>query len=76
MQSLSDVICDYINREWIKKWKGSIRAFANEYDVDEKTVRRIVNSKNDPYSISLYTLEKMCTAQKITLEQFFGLIKR
>jgi hypothetical protein len=76
MKALSVVICEYINKEWIDHWKESIRAFATEHDIDEKTVRKIIDFKKTPYSISLYTLEKMCNAKEITLEEFFRLIKR
>lgn len=76
MSELSIKICAYINREWIGKWDGSIRSFAIEHDIDEKTVRQIINIGKTPYKISLYTLEKICTARDITLEEFFGLIGR
>ena len=76
MKALSIVICEYINKEWINPWKGSIRAFATNHDIDEKTVRSIIDFKDTSYSINLYTLEKMCNAEDITLEQFFKLIKR
>lgn len=76
MQALSVVICEYIKKKWIAPWEGSIRAFATEHDIDEKTVRKIIDSDKTPYSISLYTLEKMCTARGITLQYFFTLIKR
>ncbi len=76
MQNLSAVICRYINKEWITPWQESSRAFANEHDIDEKTVRKIKESNKTPYSISLYTLEKMCIARGITLEHFFSLIKK
>ena len=76
MKALNVVICEYINKEWIDPWKGSIRAFAIHHDIDEKTVRSIIDFKETPYSINLYTLEKMCNAEEITLEEFFRLIKR
>ena len=76
MKALNVVICEYINKEWIDPWKGSIRAFATEHDIDEKTVRSIIDFKKTPYSINLYTLEKICNAKEITLEEFFRRIKR
>jgi hypothetical protein len=76
MKDLSVEICDYINKEWIAKWEGSIRSFADEHDVDEKTVRQIIDIKNTPYKIGLYTIENMCIARGITLGIFFSLIKR
>jgi hypothetical protein len=76
MKALSVVICEYINKEWIDPWKGSMRAFATEHDIDEKTVRKIIDFRKSSYSINLYTLEKMCNAKEISLEEFFRLIKR
>jgi hypothetical protein len=76
MSSLSIDICNYINEEWIAKWNGSIRSFAEEHDVDEKTVRQIIGIKNTPYKIGLYTLENMCTARGIKLQAFFKSIDR
>jgi hypothetical protein len=76
MSNLNVEICNYINEEWIAKWEGSIRSFADEHDVDEKTVRQIIDIKNTPYKIGLYTLENMCTARGIKLQEFFRLINR
>lgn len=76
MRELSVEICDYINKEWITHWEGSIRSFAQEHDIDEKTVRQIVNFRKVPFKISLYTLEKMCKAREISLGYFFELIGR
>ena len=76
MRDLAAEICSYILKEWIASWKGSMRSFADEHDIDEKTVRQIVNSKTTPYKISLYTLEKICEARRITLESFFKQLKR
>lgn len=76
MRDLSVDICDYINKEWIAHWKGSTRSFADDHDVDEKTVRQIIDIKKTPYKIGLYTLEKLCNSRGITLEKFFSLIRR
>ncbi len=76
MSHLSIEICNYINDEWISKWNGSIRSFADEHDLDEKTVRQIMDIKKKSYKIGLYTLENMCKARNITLEHFFKQIKR
>lgn len=45
MRALSVVICEFINKAWIDPWKGSVRAFATEHDIDEKTVRKIIDFK-------------------------------
>ncbi|GAB3430475.1 hypothetical protein GCM10027516_38410 [Niabella aquatica] len=76
MHNLNADICNYINKEWIARWEGSVRSFANEHDVDEKTIRQIIDFKNTPYKIGLYTLHKICTARDLTLEEFFREIKR
>lgn len=76
VRSIYDAICEYISREWIGSREDSIRAFAMDHDIDEKTVRRIRAWKTAPFKITIYTLEKICVARDITLEQFFKLIKR
>jgi hypothetical protein len=76
MQKLNAAICDYIKKEWVNTWPRSMRAFATEHDIDEKTVRKIIDFKKNSYSISLYTLEKMCVARGISLENFFKEIQR
>lgn len=76
MRNISDAICEYINERWIGTSKDSLRAFALDHDIDEKTVRQINNSKEKPHNISLNTLEKICKARGITLHQFFKLIGR
>jgi DNA-binding Xre family transcriptional regulator len=76
VQDLNDKICEFVSDKWIDASKGSARSFATEHDVDEKTVRRIINWKQARYQITLYTLEKICKARDISLEEFFKLIKR
>jgi hypothetical protein len=75
-QIIYDTICDYISREWLGTREESIRAFATNHYIDEKTVRRIKDWKKSPYKITLLTLEKICTSRDITLEEFFKIIKR
>jgi hypothetical protein len=76
VRDLYDTICEYITREWIGTREESVRSFATDHDIDEKTVRRIRDWKTNPYKITLYTLEKICSSRNITLEHFFGKIKR
>lgn len=76
VQDLYDKICEFISREWIGAREDSVRSFATSHDIDEKTVRRIIGWKKEPYRITLYTFEKICTSRDITLQQFFGMIKR
>ena len=71
MTTLSRPICDFIANEWISKAKSN-RAFAIEHNIDEKTVRRILE---DPkYSIQLETLAKICEAKSLKLWEFFKLL--
>lgn len=79
MKSLRLVINQYIINNWLKDYKypdGKYKytEFAKAHYIEEKIARKIVNQKN--YAMPLDTLEKICTSRDITLEQFFGLIKR
>lgn len=77
MKDTNFIICDYIKRKWIDPWKpSSIRDFAVEHDIDEKTARRIRDIHLAPYSISLKTLEKICASRNLLLKDFFKLIDR
>ena len=48
--------------------------FATDHFIDEKIARKIVSNKN--YKMAIETLELMCEARDLTLEEFFGLIGR
>jgi hypothetical protein len=48
--------------------------FATDHFIDEKIARKIVSNKN--YKMAIETLELMCEAKDLTLEEFFGLIGR
>ena len=48
--------------------------FASDHYIEEKLARKIVANK--AYSMKIETLEKICDARNMTLEQFFKLIKR
>lgn len=43
--------------------------FANENNIDEKTVRLIREDEN--YQISLITIQKICEAKELKLYEFF-----
>lgn len=62
-------INNFIYSNWIKEAK-SIRAFAVDHGIDEKTARRIADV-NDNYKIGLETLNKICEARNIKLTEFF-----
>jgi DNA-binding Xre family transcriptional regulator len=72
MKGLNRILTEYIATEWISKSKSN-RAFAIEHNIDEKTVRRIVNP-NDDYQMELETLEKICEARNLKLWEFFKLV--
>ncbi|AYD47790.1 hypothetical protein D6B99_09415 [Arachidicoccus soli] len=48
--------------------------FVKDHYIDEKIARKIASDKNS--AMSTETLENMCEARNITLEQFFAAIKR
>lgn len=72
MERLNEKICLYIDKNWIKDMTN--RAFAIANDIDEKTVRRIKEIKEQDYSISIETLKKICSAQGVKLSDFFKMI--
>ena len=69
MERLNEKICLYIDKHWIRDMTN--RAFAIANDIDEKTVRRIKEIKEQDYSISIETLKKICSAQGVKLSDFF-----
>lgn len=76
MHDLSLDICNYINKEWMLIRKVPSGHLRKSMMWMKKMIRQIADSKNTPYRIGLYTLHKMYVARDITLEDFFGLIKR
>ena len=72
MPDINKRICNYIASEWISHYKSN-RRFAIDYNIDEKTVRKIL--QNDGYRIPVNTLEKICEAKEIKLSAFFELIE-
>lgn len=71
MKDRNRIIVDYIALEWVKKAKSQ-SAFADEHNIDEKTVRSIKNDLN--YNISLQTIIRICEARDIKLHEFFKLL--
>ena len=71
MRSLNRKICDFIAKEWIGDDQAKTQ-FALNHNIDEKTVRRILGDKK--YTITLFTLNKICEARGIKLSEFFKLI--
>ena len=72
MGDLDRKICDYIAKEWIGETQAKTE-FALNHNIDEKTARRIYNDKN--YTITLYTLNKICEARNVKLSEFFKLLE-
>ena len=78
-QKIGTVINKYIIQNWMCKYAyddGSYMytKFATDHFIDEKIARKIVSNKN--YKMAIETLELMCDAKDLTLEEFFGLIGR
>lgn len=78
-KDLITAICKYIYVNWISKAKSQ-REFASKCDIEESTVRRIKNialgSSKADYNMSLKTIAKICRKNEITLEEFFGNVKK
>ena len=79
MKAINLVINQYIVDNWMSKYRydnGKFRynQFAKDHFIEEKLARKIVSSKT--YSMKIETLEKICDAQGITIEEFFKKIKR
>lgn len=73
MPELNRKICEYIAKEWIGNEQAKTQ-FALSHNIDEKTARRIFNDKK--YTITLFTLNKICEARNIKLSEFFKLINQ
>ena len=65
-------VVEFIRDKWIIPY-GNNSKFANDHNIDEKTVRRI--KEDDTYQISLLTIMKICEAKEIKLSKFFEMIK-
>jgi len=68
---VNKLICNYISKEWISKSKSN-RRFAIEHNIEEKTVRKILQPEG--YEIPLITLIRICEAEEIKLSEFFKLL--
>ncbi|UTD16566.1 transcriptional regulator [Tenacibaculum mesophilum] len=64
-------VCNYIAKEWVLKGKSN-RSFALDHNIDEKTVRKILQPEG--YRIPLKTLGKICEAREVSLADFFNKI--
>ncbi|WP_299711486.1 transcriptional regulator [uncultured Tenacibaculum sp.] len=57
----------------MSKYK-SVRAFALDHYIDEKTARKI--KRKEGYRIPVSTLKKMCDAKEISLSNFFSIVEK
>jgi DNA-binding Xre family transcriptional regulator len=71
MDNVNKMICNYIAKEWITPSKSN-RAFALDHNIDEKTVRKIL--QKDGYNLPIKTLAKICEAREVKISSFFLLI--
>ena len=72
MVDINKRICNYIASEWIGNAKSN-RSFAIDHNIDEKTVRKIL--QEDGYRIPVKTVQKICEAREIRLSDFFQLLE-
>jgi DNA-binding Xre family transcriptional regulator len=61
-------IVEFIRDKWVIPMDNNSK-FANENNIDEKTVRLIREDEN--YQISLITIQKICEAKELKLYEFF-----
>ena len=71
MSEINQKICNYIAKEWIQKSKSN-RTFAIDHNIDEKTVRKILQKEG--YEIPLLTLSRICEAKEMKLSTFFKIL--
>ena len=64
-------IVEFIRDKWVIPMDNNNK-FANENNVDEKTVRRI--REDSTYQISLITIQRICEAKEMTLYEFFKIV--
>ncbi|WP_027375703.1 hypothetical protein [Kaistella palustris] len=64
-------IVEFIRDQWVIPMNNNSK-FANENNIDEKTVRRI--REDTTYQISLVTIQKICEAKELLLYDFFKMV--
>lgn len=64
-------IVEFIRDTWVIPMDNNSK-FANESNVDEKTVRRI--REDNTYQISLITIQKICESKELMLYEFFKMV--
>jgi DNA-binding Xre family transcriptional regulator len=64
-------IVEYIRDIWVIPLDNNSK-FATDHNIDEKTVRRI--REDHTYQISLITIQKICEAKELKLQEFFKMV--
>jgi hypothetical protein len=62
------IIVEFLYKKWIGKVENN-SAFADEHNINEKTVRLIKERKS--YRTSIDTIINICEAENMNLSQFF-----
>lgn len=71
MEIANRKIVEFIRDTWVIPTNNNSK-FANENNIDEKTVRRI--REDNTYQISLVTIQKICESKELSLYQFFKMV--
>ena len=71
MKLANKKIVEFIRDNWVIPMNNNSQ-FANEHNIDEKTVRRI--REDETYQISLITIQKICEAKELKLYEFFKMV--
>lgn len=71
MQKANRKIVQFIRDRWVIPADNN-NLFANNHNIDEKTVRRI--REDDTYQIGLVTIMRICEAKNLKLSDFFKLV--
>ena len=71
MKLANKKIVEFIRDNWVIPMNNNSQ-FANENNIDEKTVRRI--REDETYQISLITIQKICEAKELKLYEFFKMV--
>lgn len=71
MKLANKKIVEFIRDNWVIPMNNNSQ-FANEHNIDEKTVRRI--REDETYQISLITIQKICEAKELKLYEFFKIV--
>ena len=68
MKIVNRKIVEFIRDKWVIPMDNNSK-FANENNIDEKTVRLIREDEN--YQIILITIQRICEAKELKLYEFF-----